>query len=160
MFGEGFLSINHQRNDLLGSDLRKLNRWRWEYWALLLRSKGESTTWVEMQPVCHWAVYITAGREHAEEYGSTTLPGRFSKTVGKRKHEVTPLTLSRLFALWATPPPPSQVALVVKNPLPNARSLRDAGLIPGLGRSPGGGNGNLLQDSCLENPMDWGAWWL
>ena len=107
MFGEGFLSINHQRNDLLGSDFRKLNRWRCEYWALLLRSKGESTTWVEMQPVCHWAVYISAGREHAEEDGSAALPGRFSKTVGKRKHEVTPLTLSRVFALWATPPPPS-----------------------------------------------------
>ena len=32
-------------------------------------------------------------------------------------------------------------------------------LIPGLGRSPGGGNGNPLQYSCLENPMDRGAWW-
>ena len=35
----------------------------------------------------------------------------------------------------------------------------DAGLIPGLGGSPGGGNGILLQYSCLENPMDKGAWW-
>ena len=35
----------------------------------------------------------------------------------------------------------------------------DAGLIPGLGRSPGEGNGNSLQYSCLENPMDRGAWW-
>ena len=34
----------------------------------------------------------------------------------------------------------------------------DLGLIPGLGRSPGGGHGNPLQDSCLENPMDRGAW--
>ena len=34
----------------------------------------------------------------------------------------------------------------------------DADLIPGWGRSPGGGHGNLLQDSCLENPMDRGAW--
>ena len=33
------------------------------------------------------------------------------------------------------------------------------GLIPGLGRSPEKGNGNLLQYSCLENPMDRGAWW-
>jgi len=32
-------------------------------------------------------------------------------------------------------------------------------LIPGLGRSPGGGHGNPLQDSCLENPMDRGGWW-
>ena len=35
----------------------------------------------------------------------------------------------------------------------------DMGLIPGLGRSPGGGHGNPLQYSCLENPMDRGAWW-
>ena len=35
----------------------------------------------------------------------------------------------------------------------------DAGLVPGLGRSPGGGNGNPLQYSCLENPTDIGAWW-
>ena len=35
----------------------------------------------------------------------------------------------------------------------------DLGLIPGLGRSPGGGHGNPLQYSCLENPMDRGAWW-
>ena len=50
----------------------------------------------------------------------------------------------------------SQVAQVVKN-LP--ASAGDAGLIPGLGRSPRGGNGNLLQYYCLENPMDRGAWW-
>ena len=48
----------------------------------------------------------------------------------------------------------SQVALVVKNPPANAG---DMGLIPGLGRSPGGGHGNPLQYSCLENPMDKGA---
>ena len=35
----------------------------------------------------------------------------------------------------------------------------DAGLIPGSGRSPGEGNGNPLQYSCLENPMDGGTWW-
>ena len=48
--------------------------------------------------------------------------------------------------------------LVVKMPLANAGNIRDMGLIPGLGRSPGGGRGNLLQYSCLENPMDRGAW--
>ena len=46
--------------------------------------------------------------------------------------------------------------LVVKNPPANAG---DAGLIPRAGRSLGGGNGNPLQDSCLGNPMDGGAWW-
>ena len=41
----------------------------------------------------------------------------------------------------------------------NAGDIRDTGLIPGSGRSPGGGHGNPLQNSCLENPMDRGAWW-
>ena len=40
----------------------------------------------------------------------------------------------------------------------NARDIGDEGLIPSLGRSPGGGNGNPLQYSCPENPMDRGAW--
>ena len=50
------------------------------------------------------------------------------------------------------------MALVLKNQSANAGDLRDAGLIPGLGRSPGGENGNLLQYYCLENPMDRRAW--
>jgi len=45
---------------------------------------------------------------------------------------------------------------VLKNPLANAEDL---GSIPGWGRSPREGNGNLLQYSCLGNPMDRGAWW-
>ena len=52
----------------------------------------------------------------------------------------------------------SQVALVLKNPSANEGDIRDTGLIPGLGRSPGGGQDNPLQYSCLENPMDRGAW--
>ena len=48
--------------------------------------------------------------------------------------------------------------LVVKNPPANAGDIRDAGSTPGSGRSPGEGNGNPLQASCLENPMDRGAW--
>ena len=51
----------------------------------------------------------------------------------------------------------SQVALVVKNLPANAEDLRVTSLIPGLGRSPGGGHGNPLQYSSLENPMDRGA---
>ena len=48
---------------------------------------------------------------------------------------------------------------VVKNPPASAEDARDVGLIPGLGRSPGEGNGNPLQYSCLGIPMDRGAWW-
>ena len=52
-----------------------------------------------------------------------------------------------------------QVSLVVKNPLANARDIRNTGSIPGSGRFPGEGHGSPLQYSCLENPMDRGAWW-
>ena len=48
---------------------------------------------------------------------------------------------------------------VVKNLAADARDSGDVGLIPGLGRSPGVGNGNPLHYSCLENAMDRGAWW-
>ena len=48
---------------------------------------------------------------------------------------------------------------MLKNPSANTEDTRDMGLVPGLGRCPGGGNGNPLQCSCLGNPMDRGAWW-
>ena len=54
----------------------------------------------------------------------------------------------------------SLVVQVVKNPSNNAGDIKDLGsIIPGSGRSPGGGHGNPLQYSCLGNPMDRGAWW-
>ena len=46
-----------------------------------------------------------------------------------------------------------------KEPAANAENIRDMGSIPRLGGSPGGGYGNPLQYSCLENPMGKGAWW-
>ena len=52
----------------------------------------------------------------------------------------------------------SQVALVVKNPPANAEDISDVGSIPGSGRYFGVGHGNPRQHSCLENPMDRGAW--
>ena len=56
-------------------------------------------------------------------------------------------------SFWA-----SQVAPVIKNPLANAGEIRDVGLIPGLGRSPGEEIGNTFQYSCLQNSMDRGFW--
>ena len=47
---------------------------------------------------------------------------------------------------------------MVKNPPANAEDIRDVSSISGLGRSPGGGHGNPLQYSCLDSPMDRGAW--
>ena len=52
----------------------------------------------------------------------------------------------------------SQVALVVKNLPANIGDVRDVGSISGSGRSPGASHGSPLQYSCLENPMDRGAW--
>ena len=66
------------------------------------------------------------------------------------------LTLAS-FESWYASQLASQVVLVIKNPPANAGIIRDVGLIPGLGRSPGGGHGNPLQD-YLEKRMDRGAW--
>ena len=49
---------------------------------------------------------------------------------------------------------------MVKNRPAGAGDKKDTGLTPGSGRSPGGGNGDPLQDSCLESPRDRGAWWV
>ena len=62
------------------------------------------------------------------------------------------ISITRLFST------PTQVALVIKNLSTNAGDIRDVDSISGLGRSPGEGNGTPLQYSCLENPMDSGAW--
>ena len=63
-----------------------------------------------------------------------------------------------VMAVWV-PPQAAQVALWIKNLPANTGHPGDPSLIPGSGRSPGGGNGNPLQYPCLENPVDRGAWW-
>ena len=60
----------------------------------------------------------------------------------------------QLRSLWAF-----QVELVVKNLPASAGDVRALGFIPGSGTFPGGGQGNPLRYSSLENPMDRGAWW-
>jgi len=70
-------------------------------------------------------------------------------------HAVNTFKKHALGGLWA-----SRVALVVKKNLPaSAGDIKDTCSIPESGRSPGGGPGNILQYSCLENPLDRGAWW-
>ena len=78
--------------------------------------------------------------------GRISIPGQ-RKSVSKAEMEKRDIHLGR--SQWA-----SQVVLVVKSPFANAGDLRDVGSIPGLGRSPGEGNGYPLQYSCLGNPMD------
>ena len=91
----------------------------------------------------------TRSSPRAQAAGHSFLATAFCSLRGAalREHQGSVLILSA-----------SSVALVVKNPPANARDIRDVGSIPGWGRSPGGGHGNLLQCSCLENPMDRGAW--
>ena len=77
------------------------------------------------------------------------------KALDKIQHPFMIKTLQKVKgfpggACGKDPPPP---------PAANAGNIRDVGSIPGSGRSPGEGNGNSLQYSCMENPMDRGAWW-
>ena len=87
-----------------------------------------------------------------ESHGWNSLVG--CRPCG-RKESTEQLTRSTMqYDYWA-----SHMVLVVKNPLAITGDAKYAGSIPGSGRSPGEGNGNLLQYSCLKNPMDRGAWW-
>ena len=86
-------------------------------------------------------------------FGTSEREGRFfCSLVFKEPHQ----ELFYVYLLhWS-----SQVVLVVKNLPAKAGDISDGGSVPGLGRFPGEGNGNPFQYSCLENPMDRGAWWL
>jgi len=74
----------------------------------------------------------------------------------KEEPDKDPIQMATKPVFWG--PGGSQVTLVVKNPPANAGNVRDVGSIHGSGGSPGGGHGNPLQYSCLENPMDKGTW--
>ena len=82
-----------------------------------------------------------------------SLPGLWSGN-----HCLGPLTRDCINCFWILHKWASQVVLVVKNLPANARDVRDTGSISGWERSPRGGHSNPLQYSCLENPMDRGAW--
>ena len=83
----------------------------------------------------------------------TEEPGRLQSTGSQRVGHDWATSLSFVLSLYYKEGFPG--GSLVKNPPANAE---DAGSIPRLGRSPGEGNGNLLQYSCLGNPMDRGAW--
>ena len=64
--------------------------------------------------------------------------------------------MPRSFLNSTKSPRTSQLVLMIENPPASAGDARDTGSVPGLGRSYGGGNGNLLQYACLKNSMDRG----
>ena len=98
-------------------------------------------------PCSRVAIWCSSGQICWAEVSGVTWKDR---TMPKGKLLLSPFV--EYAPLWA-----SQVALVVKN-LPATAGAWDAVLIPGPGRSPGGGNGNPIQHFCLENPVDRGAW--
>ena len=88
-------------------------------------------------------------------------PFIFSSFLVRGQRFLTPMELSGSAGLscFQRRPPIFSVVLVVKNLPANARDVRDVGSIPGSRKSCGEGNGNPFQYSCLESPMDRGAWW-
>ena len=86
----------------------------------------------------------------ADRFFTTAPPGKPTDYLNLLKR------VAQLF-LYASVIQINIVVLVVKNLPANAGHIRDVGSVPGLGRSPGGGHGNLFQYSCLENPMDGGV---
>ena len=111
-------------------------------------------------PMCRhrtWLMALTLWPRHLPPAGASVTSckktSRSSRSASTAESS-TVLIWLRYSKCWA-----SQVALVAKNLSAKAGDIRDTGSIPGLGRSPGGRHGNPLQYSCLQNPMDRGAWW-
>ena len=119
-----------------------------------LQCKTSPASYSEQMPI--------PGRKHCRKQirldgckGRTGLQTGLTKNCKEAGHRE--LSLSLVKGCCCCLKRASRVALVVKNPPANAGELRDTSSIPGSGRSPGGGHGNPLQYSCLENPMDRGA---
>ena len=100
---------------------------------------------------------VKAGCITEDDIKMCTLPEKctIDKIIGAGPQLSGSLDYSVVHSLYGA----SQMVLMVKNLPASAGDLRDVGLIPGSGRSPGGGRGHILQYSCLENPMDRGVWW-
>ena len=114
-----------------------------------LRSLYAITDVMDMSLSRLWALVMDREAWRAAVHGVTK-----SRTRVSTWNELNWIDLSPIKAYWA-----SQVALVVKNPPANTGYAGDVNSISVSGRSPGGGNGNPLQFSCLENPMDRRSWW-
>ena len=126
---------------------------QWTHWTSLVAQTVKNLPVMRETQVQSWVGKMPWRREWqptlvflpGESHGQTSLAGY--SPWGRKELGMT--ERSSLTSLWA---------LVVKNLPAKAGDVRDVSLIPGSGRSPGGRHGNSLQYSCLENPMDRGAW--
>ena len=133
-------------------------------WVIFENKRGRISNWMEHQtceckldlslskPSCVAALLKTINNHWALAPGPGTLEIMTPKSQLLRRAMNCCQTEIKIYVSN------NQVALVVKNLPANAGDLRDVGSIPGSERFPGGAHGNPLQFSCLENPMDRGAW--
>ena len=125
-----------------------------EAWHAAVHGVAKSGTWLSRlnnkARIQEWvAISFSSGSSRSRDQTRVScLAGRFAEPPGK------PFIYNIHVNYGA-----SLVALVVKNLPVNTGDVRDPGSVPRLGQCPGGGNGNLLQYSCLENLIDRGAWW-
>ena len=109
--------------------------------------------------ICQVLCYVLRIQRWTQWTKSWLLQNLPSKWINRSTSQWTIQYTNRWFqSVRDTMKKMKQVALVVKNPPANTGDVRGAGLIPGSEKFPGGRHGNPLQYSCLENPMDRGAW--
>ena len=126
-----------------------LAQWSPDSFCLWAFALADPSLWTTLIPVSAWGEYIPRSVIAGSNDNSML---NFLRSYHTAFHSSCSFTFSP--AYWS-----SQVALVVRNPPVTSVDARDLGLIPGSGRSPGEGNGNPLQYSCLKNLMDRGVWW-
>ena len=119
-------------------------------WASLVAQLVKNPPAIQETWVRSWVGKIPWRRERLPT--PVFWPGEFHRLYNPWGHQESDTTERLSLSLFPG-------GSVVKNPLANARDTGDLGSIPEWGRSPGRGNGNPLQYSCLKNPMDRGAWW-
>ena len=152
--------------DMSLSKLQEMVRDR-EAWRAAVHEVKETHTWLSNWTTKMCRDVVMGRGDDAQKlpqsvsHRGTLEKLQFSVSAGERTLGLTseklkkdPVTWVRMCTRWA-----SQAALVVKTPPASAGDVRDVGSIPGSGRSSGGGHGNPLQCSCLENPMGRGGWW-
>ena len=144
---------------------------RWEYqitlpafWETCMQVKKQ-----QLEPDMEQQTGSKLGKEYIKAVYChpaylTSMQSTSCETLGWKKHKLESRLqgeisiTSDMQMTLPLAPLAYQAALVVQNSLANVWASRDQDWIPGSGRSLGEGNGNPLQYSCLENPMDWGVW--